>query len=109
MKAFLGSDGLSSSFLFGLVSRSLSASMFEWISWQVELLKQGFRLEGIAKHYVFAKVVLNDSSDDCYCCSDALGTFVLVFALETGLKIEWFFKVANLEWHWKRKGPAARW
>ena len=60
-ESFLGSDGLKSLFFLELVSRQLFASIFWWNYWQLELLKQGFRTECIAKTMLSQKPFINDS------------------------------------------------
>ena len=72
-----------------LVSRLLFASIFGWNYWQLELLEQGFRVEGIAKTMFSQKSSFGDSRVDFWCFLEALGAGFLIFsALETGLKIE---------------------
>ena len=57
----------------------------------MELLKQGFRYEGIAKTMFPQKTFIGDSRVDFRCFLEALGAGFLSFsALETGLKIECF-------------------
>ena len=57
----------------------------------MELLKQGFRMEGIAKTMFPQKTFIGDSRVDFWCFLEALGAGFLSFsALETGLKIECF-------------------
>ena len=74
-----------------LVSRSLFASIFGWNYWQLELLEQGFRVEGIAKTMFSHKSFIGDSRVDLLCILEALGAGFLSFsALETGLKIRCF-------------------
>ena len=74
-----------------LVSRPLFASIFLWNYWQLELLEQGFRVEGIAKTMFSQKSFFGDSKVDLLCFLDALGAGFLIFsALETGFKIECF-------------------
>ena len=76
-----------------LVSRSLFASIFWWNYWQLELLEQGFRVEGIAKTMFSQKSFFGDSKVDFLCFLEALGTGFLTFsALETSLKIECFLR-----------------
>ena len=71
-----------------LVSRSLFASIFYWNYWQLELWKQGFRVEGIAKTMFSQKLCFGDSRADFWCFLEALGmVFLIFFVLETGLKI----------------------
>ena len=90
-ESFLSSDGLNSVFFLELVSRSLFASIFGWNYWQLELLEQGFRVEGIAKTMFSQKSFFGDSKVDFLCFLEALGTGFLTFsALETSLKIECF-------------------
>ena len=74
-----------------LVSRSLFASIFEWNYLELELLKQGFRKEGIAKTMFSQKSFLSDSRVRFWCFLEAMGAGFLIFsALETGLEIECF-------------------
>ena len=57
----------------------------------MELLKQGFRMEGIAKTMFPQKTFIGDSRVEFWCFLEALGAGFLSFtALETGLKIECF-------------------
>ena len=57
----------------------------------MELLKQGFRMKGIAKTVFSQKPFIGDSRVDFLCFLEALGAGLLSFsALETGLKIECF-------------------
>ena len=57
----------------------------------MELLKQGFRMEGIAKTMFSQKSFIGDSRVDFLCFLEALGAGFLRFsALETGLKIRCF-------------------
>ena len=54
-------------------------------------LKQGFRMEGIAKNMFSQKSFIGDSGVDFWCFLEALGAGFLSFsALETGLKIRCF-------------------
>ena len=51
----------------------------------MELLKQGFRKEGIAKTMFSEKTFIGDSRVDLLCFLEALGAGFLIFsALETG-------------------------
>ena len=73
------------------VSRSSFASNFGWDYWQLDLFKQGFRMEGIAKTMFPQKTFIGDSRVDFWCFLGALGSLFLDFsASETGLKIERF-------------------
>ena len=59
----------------------------------MELLEQGFRVEGIAKTMFSQKSFFGDSKVDFLCFLEALGTGFLTFsALETGLEIECFLR-----------------
>ena len=76
-----------------LVSISLFASVFLWNYWQLKLLEQGFRVEGLAKTMFSQKSFFGDSKVDFLCFLEALGTGFLTFsALEAGLKIECFLR-----------------
>ena len=89
----MSSDGINSLCFLELVSRSLFASIFGWKYWQLELLEQGFRVEGIAKTMFSQKSFFGDSEVDFLCFLEALGTGFLTFsALETGLKILCFLR-----------------
>ena len=71
-----------------LVSRSLFALIFGWNYWQLELLEQGFRVEGIAKTMFSQISFIGVSRVDFWCFLEVLGAGFLRFsALETGLKI----------------------
>ena len=65
---------------FGLVSRSLFASIFEWNYWQLELLKQGFRTECIAKTMFSQNTFIGDSRVDFWRFLEALGEVFLIFS-----------------------------
>ena len=57
----------------------------------MELLKQGFRIEGIGKTMFSQKMFIGDSRVDFWCFLEALGAGFLSFsALQAGLKIECF-------------------
>ena len=65
-----------------------------WNYWQLELLEQGFRGEGIAKTMFSQKSFFGNSKVVFLCFLEALGAGFLPFSvLETGLNIECFFKV----------------
>ena len=57
----------------------------------MEHLKQGFRMQGIAKTMFSQKTFIGDSRVDFVCFLEALGEgFLSLSGLETGLKIECF-------------------
>ena len=79
-ESFLSSDGLNFVFLLELASRSLLASTFGWNYWQLELLEQGFRVQGIAQNMFGQKSFFGDSKVDLLCFLEALGTGFLTFS-----------------------------
>ena len=74
-------------FLFGLVSRSLFAPIFQSKFWRLGLLKLGFRKEVIAKQK-FTDINFMDFGVGLCRFSEAVAAVFLIFAvLETGLEI----------------------
>ena len=77
-----------------LVSRSLFASIFWWNYWQLELLGQGFRVEGIEKIIFSQKSLFGDSEVDFLCFLEAFGDrFSDFFCLGNRLGNSVFLKV----------------
>ena len=71
MTAFVDADGLRFYVLFGLASWSLCAPIPN--SWQLEISKPGFRLDGIVKTMFSQTLFFNDSRRDLFCFSEAYG------------------------------------
>jgi hypothetical protein len=77
----------------------------------LELLKQGFRKEGIAKTRFSQKSFIGDSRVDFWCFLEALGAGFLSFsAWKQARKLSVFQgHLGDPDWHQEIKQPAGPW